>query len=58
MKGTNVKQRANMDVPLATNYTGIPQGFKGSKRKSSTFCQKADADGLSALYDLNYKLKY
>ena len=38
-----------MDIPLALNDLRIRQGFKGNIRKSSTLCQKADADGLSAV---------
>lgn len=39
-----------MDVPLALNHIGILQGLQGY-RKSSTFCpNKADVDGLFALY--------
>lgn len=40
-----------MDVPLATNDIGIQQGFKGYRRKSSTFCQTADVDWLSAFIE-------
>lgn len=39
-----------MDIPLAQNYIGIRIGFKGYKRKSSTFSHQADVDGLFALY--------
>ena len=39
-----------MDVPLVLVNIGIQQGFKGYKRKSSTFCYWVDVDGLSALY--------
>lgn len=39
-----------MDVPHAANHIGICNGFKGYRRKSSTFCQQADVDGLSAFY--------
>lgn len=46
------KQRANMDVPLATNDIRILQGFKGYRRKSSTFRLLADVDGLSVLLEL------
>ena len=38
-----------MDIPLVHNDIGIPTGFKGYKRKSSTFNRKADVVGLSAL---------
>ena len=41
-----------MDVPLALNHIGIFNRFKGYRRKSSTFNQKADVEGLSALYTL------
>ena len=37
-----------MDVPLALNDIGIRYGFKGYKRKSSTFSHKAVVDELSA----------
>lgn len=43
-----------MDVPLALNDIGILEGFKGSKRKSSTIYQQADVEGLSALYTIYY----
>jgi len=46
---TNTSQRANMDIPLATHIIGIWQGFKGYRRKSSTFRLQADVGGLSAL---------
>ena len=39
-----------MDIPLAQNYIEILKGFKGYKRKSSTFNRKADVDELFALY--------
>lgn len=39
-----------MDVPLAQNHIGIRSGFKGYRRKSSTFSHQADVDGLFALY--------
>jgi len=45
-----INQRANMDVPLALNHIGIRTGFKGYRRKSSTFNRKADVDGLFAFY--------
>ena len=38
-----------MDVPLALNDIGICYGFKGYKRKSSTFSLQTDVVGLSAL---------
>lgn len=44
-----LRQRANMDIPLATNDIGIQYGFKGYRRKSSTFCTTTGVDGLSAL---------
>lgn len=40
-----------MDVPLATNNIGIQHGFKGYRRKSSTFCQMADVGGLFVFFD-------
>lgn len=36
-----------MDVPLALNDIGIRYGFKGYKRKSSTFSHKAVVEGFS-----------
>ena len=39
-----------MDVPLALNDIGIRSGFKGYKRKSSTFCHQADVVGLFVYY--------
>lgn len=38
-----------MDIPLAQNHIGIRSGFKGYRRKSSTFNRKADVEGLSML---------
>lgn len=40
-----------MDIPLATNDIGIRNGFKGYRRKSSTFCPPADVGGLSAFME-------
>jgi len=37
-----------MDVPLALNNIEVRYGFKGYKRKSSTFSPKTDVVGLSA----------
>ena len=37
-----------MDIPLATINIGIQHGFKGYRRKSSTFRLQADVGGLSA----------
>jgi hypothetical protein len=49
-----------MDVPLATNDIRILQGFKGYRRKSSTFRLLADVDGLSAFietfFENNFKI--
>ena len=39
-----------MEVPLALYDIGIRIGFKGCRRKSSTFNRKAGVEGLSALY--------
>lgn len=39
-----------MDIPLAQNYRGIRNGFKGYRRKSSTFNRKAGVEELSALF--------
>ena len=36
-----------MDVPLAHDYIGIQNRFKGYRRKSSTFSHQADVVGLS-----------
>ena len=41
-----------MDVPLALTDIEVQQGFKGYKRKSSTFCHQTGVVGLSALYEL------
>ncbi len=46
-----------MDIPLATNYTGILQGFKTYKRKPSTFCHQADVDGFSAFVEAFFEKK-
>ena len=46
-----------MDIPLATNDIGIRNGFKGYRRKSSTFCPPADVGGLSAFLKL-YRIKH
>lgn len=40
-----------MDVPLELNHIGIHSGFKGYRRKSSTFNRKADVVGLSVFID-------
>ena len=48
-ESTNIKQRANMVVPLALNDIIILLGLKGCKRKSSTISPKADVVGVSAL---------
>lgn len=37
-----------MDASLALNHIGIRNGFKGFKRKSSTFSLQTDVVGLSA----------
>ena len=41
-----------MDVPLELKDIGIRHGFKGYKRKSSTFSPKTDVVGLSAFIDI------
>ena len=40
-----------MDVPLVLNHIEIRTGFKGYKRKSSTFNRKADVEGIFVLYN-------
>ena len=47
-----------MDIPLAQNHIGIRTGFKGYRRKSSTFSHQADVDGLFVLYgdEKNYQV--
>ena len=39
-----------MDIPLALNHIGIHSGFKGYRRKSSTFCHQTGVVGLFGFY--------
>ena len=56
-----LKQKADMDVPLAPYNIGIRYGLKGTiGRRSSTFSHQAGVVGLSALSakNTNGKLKF